>query len=81
MILYHTYLYYELYINSFIKENFLPKKLLIKILRQFLTNMSCPLTRGHTHHHSLLHFYGTIPPAVGIVTEKGGVLPNNQEWF
>ena len=57
----------------YIKENFC-QKLVIKILRQFLT---CPLTRGHTHHHSLLHFYHN--PTYS--DREGGVLPNNQEWF
>ena len=85
--LYHTYLYcqYKLYnyflsiIHNFyfyIKENFC-QKLVIKILQLFLTNMSCPLTRGHTHHHTLLHFYDN--PTYS--DREGGVSPNNQEWF
>ena len=42
--------------------------------------MSCPLTRGYTH--TTLSFTSTTTPsAVGMVTEKGGDLPNSQEWF
>ena len=89
-ILYHTYLYwqYELAMNFSLilifKFIFRMKKLPKRIK---ICNSSWPTCLAHsledtpTTMHSLLHFYHNPTSCIGIVTEKGGVLPNNQQWL